>query len=70
VYLTTTRPDDNRKLNRLVQAQDTGGAIRGPLRADYFWGSSPEAASLAGIMKQQGQLWLLWPLGFTPAVTQ
>lgn len=70
VYLTTTRPDDNRKLNRLVQAQDTGGAIRGPLRADYFWGSSTEAANLAGIMKQQGQLWLLWPKGFTPAVTQ
>jgi len=75
IYLATTyprsgRPDDQRALHRLVQAQDTGGAIRGPLRVDYFWGSSAEAANLAGVMKQPGQLWLLWPKGLTPAVTR
>jgi membrane-bound lytic murein transglycosylase A len=61
VYIATTRPDNNAPLQRLVQAQDTGGAIRGPVRADYFWGSGPAAADLAGITKQQGALWLLWP---------
>lgn len=61
VYLATTRPDNNAPLNRLVQAQDTGGAIRGPVRADYFWGSGAQAGDLAGKMKQQGRLWLLWP---------
>jgi membrane-bound lytic murein transglycosylase A len=63
VYLATTRPDNSAPLQRLVQAQDTGGAIRGPVRADYFWGSGAEAGELAGNMKQQGRLWLLWPKG-------
>ena len=63
VYLATTRPDNQAPLQRLVQAQDAGGAIRGPVRADYFWGAGPAAADLAGAMKQQGQLWLLWPKG-------
>lgn len=66
-FPNTTRPDDQRALHRLVQAQDTGGAIRGPLRVDYFWGSSADAANLAGLMKQSGQLWLLWPKGLAPA---
>jgi membrane-bound lytic murein transglycosylase A len=63
VYLATTRPDNSAPLHRMVQAQDTGGAIRGPVRADYFWGSGPVAGELAGSMKQQGRLWLLWPKG-------
>lgn len=67
VYLSTTRPDTGAGINRLVHAQDTGGAIRGPLRADLFWGDSAEAANLAGLMKQDGRLWLLWPAGATPA---
>lgn len=61
VYLATTRPDTGQPLQRLVQAQDTGGAIRGPVRADFFWGYGPEAAALAGQMKQPGRMWLLWP---------
>lgn len=61
VYLATTRPDTQQPMIRLVQAQDTGGAIRGPVRADFFWGFGAEPAELAGKMKQQGQLWLLWP---------
>jgi membrane-bound lytic murein transglycosylase A len=70
VYLATTRPDTQTPVQRLVHAQDTGGAIRGPLRADLFWGDSREAAELAGVMKQDGSLWLLWPAGMTPAVPQ
>jgi membrane-bound lytic murein transglycosylase A len=48
-------------------AQDTGGAIRGPLRADFFWGFGDEAGGRAGRMRQQGQLWVLWPNGSAPA---
>lgn len=61
VFLATTRPDNEQPLQRLVHAQDTGGAIRGPVRADYFWGFGHEAAELAGLTKQTGRLWLLWP---------
>lgn len=61
VFLTTTRPDNQSPLARLMHAQDTGGAIRGPVRADFFWGFGDAAGELAGRMKQQGQLWLLWP---------
>jgi membrane-bound lytic murein transglycosylase A len=53
-------------LARLVMAQDTGGAIRGPVRADLFWGLGPAAGELAGSMRQQGRLWLLWPKGRIP----
>lgn len=65
LFLATTWPNDSRPLQRFVQAQDTGGAIRGPLRVDYFWGFGAEAGQLAGRMKQSGQLWLLWPKGLT-----
>jgi membrane-bound lytic murein transglycosylase A len=61
VFLATTLPDSGLPLQRLVIAQDTGGAIRGAPRADYFVGSGPQAAELAGKMRQQGSLWLLWP---------
>jgi membrane-bound lytic murein transglycosylase A len=54
-------PDSGEPLERLVVAQDTGGAIQGAPRADYFCGSGPQAAELAGKMRQQGSLWLLWP---------
>ena len=63
VYLATTRPDTGAAMNRLVQAQDTGGAIRGPVRADFFWGFGNDAGALAGNMKQRGEMWLLWPKG-------
>ena len=61
VFLATTLPDTSLPLQRLVIAQDTGGAISGAPRADYFCGSGPEAADLAGKMRQEGSLWLLWP---------
>lgn len=63
VYLAATWPNSDRPLQRLMQAQDTGGAIRGAVRADFFWGFGPEAGKLAGAMKQRGQLWLLLPKG-------
>ena len=49
-------------LQRLVIAQDTGGAIKGPLRADFFWGHGPEAEQKAGIMKEKGKLLALLPV--------
>lgn len=60
-YLGTTRPDTRAPLNRLLAAQDTGGAIRGSVRADFFWGTGDQAGELAGIMKQDGEVWLFWP---------
>lgn len=61
VFIATTRPDNGSALTRLAAAQDTGGAIRGQVRADFFWGTGQAAGELAGQMKQVGQLWLLWP---------
>jgi membrane-bound lytic murein transglycosylase A len=61
IYLATTRPNSDVPLERLVVAQDTGGAIRGAVRADFFWGTGPEAGSLAGRMRQQGRMWVLLP---------
>jgi len=62
LWLSTTRPDGT-PVVRPVGAQDTGGAITGEVRADLFWGTGPEAGELAGNMKQQGQIWMLWPKG-------
>ncbi|MDR2838040.1 MAG: murein transglycosylase A [Azonexus sp.] len=61
VFLSTTRPNSSQPLNRLMLAQDTGGAIRGAVRADFFWGFGKAAGEQAGRMKQSGRMWLLWP---------
>ena len=66
VFLATTWPAGDQPLARLVFAQDTGGAIRGAVRADFFWGFGAEAGALAGRMKQEGRMWLLWPRGWAP----
>jgi membrane-bound lytic murein transglycosylase A len=47
-------------------AQDTGGAIRGLVRADLFWGFGASAGQSAGKMKQAGRMWLLWPSTASP----
>ncbi len=65
VFLATTLPAVDTPLERLVVAQDTGGAIRGAPRADFFWGTGAEARDLAGKMREQGAMWLLWPRGLT-----
>lgn len=49
-------------MRRLMVAQDTGGAIRGPVRGDVFWGFGPQAEALAGPMKSKGRYWALLPL--------
>lgn len=64
VYLSTTWPNSTRPLNRLMLAQDTGGVIRGPVRADFFWGFGEEAGREAGRMRQRGRMWVLLPNGF------
>jgi membrane-bound lytic murein transglycosylase A len=68
VFLATTAPNSERPLNRLMLAQDTGGAIRGAVRADFFWGFGNAAGELAGRMKQKGRLWVLLPRDY-PVVT-
>ena len=68
VFLATTYPNDGASLNRLMLAQDTGGAIKGAVRADFFWGFGAQAAAQAGKMKQQGRLWVLFPKGGEPAL--
>lgn len=69
VFLSTTYPNTTQPLNRLMLAQDTGGAIRGAVRADFFWGYGDEAGTLAGRMKQDGQMWVLFPKGGEPAAS-
>ena len=64
VFLATTFPNTDTRLERLVVAQDTGGAIRGPVRADYFWGFGADAGALAGRMRQSLRMWVLLPKGF------
>ncbi|MGB8517190.1 MAG: MltA domain-containing protein [Gallionella sp.] len=66
VFLSTTYPNTSEPLNRLMLAQDTGGAIRGAVRADFFWGYGEQAATQAGRMKQSGQMWVLFPKGIEP----
>jgi membrane-bound lytic murein transglycosylase A len=61
VFLATTQPGSNVPLQRLMLAQDTGGAIRNAVRADYFWGFGVEAGEKAGKMKQRGMMWILLP---------
>jgi len=66
VFLATTWPNSDRPLHRLMMAQDTGGAIKGPVRADFFWGMGEEAGAEAGRMKQPLKMWVLLPVE-TPA---
>ena len=61
VFLATTRPLSDQPLQKLVMAQDTGKAIVGGVRADYYWGSGDAAGELAGRMKQNGKMWVLLP---------
>lgn len=70
VYLQTTRPDNAQAFDRLVVAQDTGGAIKGPVRGDFFWGLGDAAGALAGRMKQPVSFWLLLPDGVLPPALQ
>src|SRR5688572_23347148 len=66
VYLATTWPNTADPLQRLMVAQDTGGAIAGGVRADFFWGFGDPAGQQAGKMRQAGRMWVLLPKGYTP----
>ena len=59
VWLASSSPTV--KLQKLVLAQDTGSAIVGAVRADYYAGSGTTAGELAGRLKQPLRLWVLWP---------
>jgi membrane-bound lytic murein transglycosylase A len=66
VWLESTSPDPDiarpeRKLDRLLVMQDTGGAIRGAIRGDVYWGFGPDAATIAGRMRSEGRLTVLLP---------
>ena len=59
VWISSSGPQT--QLQQLVIAQDTGSAIIGAVRADYFAGSGAQAGDLAGRLKQSLQMWVLWP---------
>ncbi len=62
VYLSAPAPKGSAiSMQRLVFAQDTGGAIRGAVRADYFWGFGNEAGQMARSTKHRGQMWVMLP---------
>ena len=65
VWIDTTAPLSSSPLQRLVLAQDTGSAIVGAVRADYFWGWDGDAAEQAGRMRQPLRMWALWPRAAT-----
>ncbi len=61
LWISTTEPLSATPLRRLVMAQDTGSAITGAVRIDYFWGAGDTAEQQAGRMKQPLQVLALWP---------
>lgn len=63
LWIDSLNPITRKPLQHGVLAQDTGGAIRGRVRADYFWGTGHEAGALAGLTKENLKMWLIWPKG-------
>lgn len=61
IWLDAEAPNGERRLQKLMLAQDTGGAIRGPVRGDVYWGYGAQAEQLAGPMKSNGRYWFLLP---------
>ncbi len=68
VHIATTWPNTAKPLQRLMLAQDIGGAIRGTVRADFFWGAGEQAAREAGRMQQALRMWVLLPAGHAAAL--
>jgi membrane-bound lytic murein transglycosylase A len=67
IWLDAEDPlDPGQRLRRTMMAQDTGGAIRGVVRGDVFWGAGADAAERAGRMRARGRYWLLLPIAVTP----
>jgi membrane-bound lytic murein transglycosylase A len=68
LWLDAANPEkDAPRLQRLMLAQDTGSAIRGVVRGDFYWGSGDAALAKAGRMKSEGGYWLLLPKALAPA---
>jgi len=67
LLVRTSAPASGEPLARIVLAQDTGGAIRGALRIDWFWGQGAPAEAIAGRQHAQGSVRLLVPRGVAPA---
>ena len=61
VFVETTWPNSDQPLRRLMMAQDTGGAIKGRIRGDFFWGMGDQAGAQAGRMKQTAKFWVFLP---------
>jgi membrane-bound lytic murein transglycosylase A len=68
IWLETTAPwpEGDGPLRRLLIAQDSGGAVKGPVRGDVFWGTGPRAEAIAGHMKSQGRYVVLLPKAAAP----
>ena len=67
VWLDAEHPDGNSRLQRLMVAQDTGNAIRGAVRGDFYWGTGRAALDKAGRMKSRGAYYILVPRTLVPA---
>lgn len=67
IWIDTRDPMTQAPLRRVVLAQDVGGAVRGPVRGDLFWGWGPEAEQAAGRMRERGLWWLLLPAALATA---
>jgi membrane-bound lytic murein transglycosylase A len=50
----------------MMMAQDTGGAIKGAVRGDVFWGHGDQAEQMAGVMKSPGRYWIFVPKPSAP----
>ena len=61
IWLNAEHPLDKKQLEHLVMAQDTGGAIKGAIRGDLYWGEGSTAGNFAGAMKSSGRYYLLLP---------
>jgi membrane-bound lytic murein transglycosylase A len=66
IWLDAEEPEGGERLQRLMIAQDTGGAITGAVRGDFFWGAGEDAARKAGLMKSKGRAWILLPKKVAP----
>ncbi len=67
IFLDTTLPNSSHPLRQLMFGQDMGGAIRGAIRADFYWGTGSEAGKEAGSMRQSGRMWVFYPKGLVPS---
>ncbi len=68
VYIQTSHPITKEAISQLMVAADTGGAIKGKIRADFYWGFGDEAAAIAGKMKALGKLFVLIPIKQTAQI--